>query len=54
MIVRAEDGSGLDVLTVNRDSAQFYLDQGHLYINNRKGGISTVQVDTPMASVTEL
>ena len=47
----AEDDTALDMLTVNRDSAQFYLDQGHVYINNRKGGISTVQVDTPMASV---
>jgi hypothetical protein len=51
VLVRAGDGSGLDVLTVSRDSAQFYLDRGHLYINNRKGGIAAVQVDTGMASV---
>ena len=51
VLVRAGDGSGVDILTATRDSAQLYLDQGHVYLNNRKGGISTVQVDTPRASV---
>lgn len=27
------------------------MDYGHLYINNRKGGIKTVQVDTPLSSI---
>jgi hypothetical protein len=48
---RADGDTGLDILTVNRDSAQFYLDRGHLYINNRGGGIDTVQVDTSTASL---
>jgi hypothetical protein len=51
VLVRAGDSSGVDILTVSSDSAQLYLDQGHLYLNNRKGGIGTVQVDTPIASV---
>jgi hypothetical protein len=48
---RTDGNSALDVLTVNNDSAQFYLGQGHVYINNRRGGIKTVQVDTPLSSL---
>jgi hypothetical protein len=48
--VRADGNSALDVLTVNRDAAQFYLDSGHIYISNHQGGIKTIQVDTPTAS----
>ncbi|HSQ77873.1 MAG TPA: FecR family protein, partial [Nitrospirota bacterium] len=49
--VRGSGNTALDILTINRDSAQFYLDQGHIYINNRRGGIKTVQVDTPLSSL---
>ena len=49
--VRGDGNTALDLLTTNRDSAQFYLDQGHIYINNRRGGIKTVQVDTPLSSL---
>jgi hypothetical protein len=49
--VRAYGNSALDILTVDNDSAQFYLGQGHVYINNRRGGIKTVQVDTPLSSL---
>ena len=48
--VRAVENSSLDVLIVNADSAQFYMDHGHAYINNRQGDIRTVQVDMPRAS----
>ncbi len=48
---RTEGNTSLDILTINRDSAQFYLDEGHLYINNRRGGINTVQIDTSLASI---
>lgn len=48
---RADGNSALDILTVTNDSAQFYLGQGHVYINNRRGGIKTVQVDTPLSSL---
>ncbi len=48
---RADANTALDVLTMTGDSAQFYLDRGHVYINNRRGGIKTVQVDTPMSSI---
>ncbi len=51
VFTRADANTSLDILTVNRDSTQFYLDRGHIYINNRRGGIRNVQVDTPMASI---
>ncbi len=49
--VRSDADTALDVLTIAGDSAQFYLDRGHIYINNRRGGIKTVQIDTPFSSV---
>jgi hypothetical protein len=49
--VRGSGNTAVDILTINRDSGQFYLDQGHIYINNRRGGIKTVQVDTPLSSL---
>ena len=48
---RADENTALDVLSLGRDSVQFYLDRGHIYINNRRGGIKTAQVDTPLASI---
>ena len=48
---RMDGNTALDILTISPDSAQFYLDQGHTYINNRRGGIQTVQVDTPQSSI---
>lgn len=49
--VRGDGNTALDLLTISHESAQFYLDQGHIYINNRRGGIETVQVDTPLSSL---
>ena len=51
VFTRADGNTALDILSANRDAAQFYLDRGHAYINNRRGGIRTVQVDTPLSSV---
>jgi hypothetical protein len=48
---RMDGNTALDILTASPDSVQFYLDQGHAYINNRRGGIQTVQVDTPESSI---
>jgi hypothetical protein len=48
--VRADGNTALDVLTVNQDAAQFYIDSGHISINNLQGGIKTVQIDTPNTS----
>ena len=48
---RLDDGTALDILTITPDSVQFYLDRGHAYLNNRRGGIQTVQVDTPQSPI---
>ena len=48
---RADANTALDILTITADTAQFYLDRGHVYINDRRGGIKTVQVDTPQSSI---
>ena len=49
--VRADGNTALDILTVDHDSAQYYLDRGHIYSNNRQGGIRTIQIDTPLSSL---
>jgi len=35
---------------LGEESYQFHLAEGRAYINNRKGGIDQIQVDTPHAS----
>ncbi len=49
--VRAEGDSSLDVLRSSADSVQFYTEGGHIYANNRHGGVNVVQIDTPLTSV---
>jgi hypothetical protein len=49
--VRADERTSLDILFVGSDAMQLYVDEGHLFINNRHGGIQTVQVDTPQSSI---
>ena len=51
VFVRGDGNTALDILSADQESAQFYLDRGHTYINNRRGGIKTVQIDTPLSSV---
>ena len=49
--VRADANTSLDILGISGESAQFYVDRGHVYINNLRGGIKTVQFDTPLSSI---
>jgi hypothetical protein len=49
--VRIDGGTALDILHVNTDAVQFYLDRGHAYINNRRGGVKASQIDTPLTSI---
>ena len=49
--VRVGSASSLDILALQEESYQFYLNGGHAYINNRRGGIDHIQVDTPQSSV---
>jgi len=49
--VRVDGGSSLDILRTAPDSLQLYTGGGHIYVNNRRGGINILQVDTPLTSV---
>jgi hypothetical protein len=48
--IRLDENSALQVLSMDKDSSQFYLSQGHAYIyyGAPEGGV--IQVDTPDAS----
>ncbi len=49
--IRLGAATSFDILALQEESFQFYLNGGHAYINNRKGGIDHIQVDTPQSSV---
>jgi hypothetical protein len=48
--VRLDQNSALQVLSLDRDSSQFYLSQGHAYIYFRAPGGNLIQIDTPDSS----
>ena len=48
--IRLEQNSALQILSMDRDSSQFYLSQGYAYIYYGAPGGSVIQVDTPDAS----
>lgn len=48
--LRLDARTALDIVELGGDSYQFHLAEGRAYINNRKGGIDHIQVDTPHAS----
>lgn len=48
--LRLDARTALDIVELQEESFQFYLAEGRAYINNRKGGIDHIQVDTPHAS----
>jgi hypothetical protein len=49
--LRLDEKSALDVLTVEKDSFQFFLNEGHLYTNFRGVKGSLLQIDTPLSSI---
>jgi hypothetical protein len=49
--LRLDEYSALEILTVERDSYQFYLTEGRSYANFRGLGEGFLQIDTPMASI---
>jgi hypothetical protein len=50
-VVRLDQGSLLDILTVDSDALQFYLSQGLAYVNAKGERGTTLQLDTPVASI---
>jgi hypothetical protein len=51
VFLRADEQSSIDILSLKNDAVQLYLDHGHIYLNNHRGGVETFQVDTPLSSV---
>jgi hypothetical protein len=49
--IRLDQNSALQILSVDRDSSQFYLSQGHAYVYYEAPGGGVIQVDTPDASI---
>jgi len=49
--LRLDERSGLDILTLEQDSYQFYLPEGRAYANYRGLRGTVLQIDTPMSSV---
>ena len=50
-VVRLAQDSSLDVLSLQPDTAQFYMDQGRAYVNFQGYKDSMIQVDTPLTSI---
>ena len=48
--VRLDQNSALQILSIDKDSSQFYLSQGNVYFYYRAPRGSVIQVDTPDAS----
>jgi Family of unknown function (DUF6600)/FecR protein len=48
--IRLDQDSALQILSMDKDSSQFYLSQGNAYIYNDAPGGSVIQIDTPDAS----
>ncbi|MBI5102849.1 MAG: FecR domain-containing protein [Nitrospirae bacterium] len=49
--LRLDENSALEILTLDRDSSQFYLTEGYAYVNFRPGRGGVFQLDTPAASI---
>ncbi len=48
--LRLDEKTALDILTLEKDSCQFYLPEGRAYVNFRGARGSLLQMDTPMSS----
>lgn len=48
--IRLDRKTSLDLVSVENRSIQIYLDRGHIYLNNVRGGTDYIQVDTPLSS----
>jgi hypothetical protein len=49
-VLRLDEKTALDILTLEKDSYQFYLPDGKAYVNFKGSRGSMLQVDTPMSS----
>ena len=51
-VLRLDEKTALDVLTLEKDSYQFYLSEGQAYANLKGVRVSLLQIDTPLSSVS--
>jgi len=49
--LRLDEKSALEILTLDKDSFQFYLNEGHAYANFKGRRGSVLQMDTPVSSI---
>jgi hypothetical protein len=49
--VRLNENSALQILTLERASSQFYLFEGHVYVNHNAPRGNVIQIDTPVSSL---
>jgi hypothetical protein len=49
--LRLDQQSALEILTLDKDSSQFYLNEGHAYANFGGGKGSLLQMDIPVSSI---
>ena len=50
-LLRLDQESALEILTVEKNSSQFYLTEGRAYANFKGSSGSLLQIDTPLSSV---
>jgi hypothetical protein len=51
LLIRLDAATSFDLLSLNDNAFQFYLNVGRSYINNRTYGIDYLQIDTPVSSI---
>ena len=49
--VRLDQNSALQILTLERTSSQFYLSEGHMYVDYNAPRGNVIQFDTPVSSL---
>jgi hypothetical protein len=51
IVIRLDDSTSLDILSLGDNAYQFYVNSGRIYVNNRAGRVDQLQIDTPVSSV---
>lgn len=49
--IRLDAVTSLDVISLSGNNNQLYMNGGRAYINNRRHGIDSIQIDTPLSSI---
>jgi hypothetical protein len=52
--VRLDQNSALQILTLERTSSQFYLSEGHMYVDHNAPRGNVIQFDTPVSILAVL